>query len=338
MHIITPYNPWAPKKKKTWQEEIWEQQAIAEAEARMLAEASSKTLPQNSPDISVATAGPAVNAAAGAGGSPPPQFFDPAGTQANLNRAPAVVAAPAQIVFTNLTPNAHLYRFNWTFSDGQTSTELNPTLVFQTGSTAGYGMTASVSITNSLGVPGTRSPDVYTILSPPTVTALFTRSFSSPIGPMTASFTNLSTNTSQIPSTIYLWVFGDATGSALTNPTHGYFRTGSFTASLQATGSYNITSNYTQSFTILAPTVTALFTYTTSSNTAPATASFVQASTYNGHGSVTYLFLPGTGSLSFNSPTQTVIYTAPGKYTASLQMTESSFNITRLYTQSFALS
>jgi len=39
MEIITPYDPWTPKKPKTWQETVFEQQAIAEAEARMIAEA-----------------------------------------------------------------------------------------------------------------------------------------------------------------------------------------------------------------------------------------------------------------------------------------------------------
>ena len=32
MEIITPYDPWTPKKPKTWQETVFEQQAIAEAQ------------------------------------------------------------------------------------------------------------------------------------------------------------------------------------------------------------------------------------------------------------------------------------------------------------------
>lgn len=338
MHIITPYDPWSPKrKKKTWQEEAWEQQQIAEIEAQVLKEASSRTLPPNSPDTSLATAGPAVNAAAGGGGHPPQQFFHPEEASPNFNRSPASTVAPARVQFTNLTQNPHLYNFNWTFSDGQTSTLLNPLMLFDTGSTAGYGITASLSITNSLGEVGTKSPDVYTVVALPTVAASFTTTSGSNIGPITASFTNATTNNSQIPSTTYLWLFGDGTSSVAASPTHGYVNTGSYTASLQASGSYAVTSLYTQSFIVQAPTVTALFTYTTSSTTAPATASFVQASTYTGNGSVTYKFLPGTASLEFDSPNQSVGYTAPGGYTASLEMTESSYNITSLYTQSFVL-
>jgi len=255
MHIITPYDPWSPKKKKTWQEELWEQNQIAEIEAQILAEASSKSLPENSPAIAAATVGGMANTMTGGGGKPPPQFFNPQSAQANFDRSPTTAAAPARVQFTNLTPNPSLYTFNWLFSDGQTSTAVSPSILFNTGSTAGYGLTASLAMSGSNGAPGTRSPDVYFVLTPPTVTSRFTMVSSSKTAPSTFTFTNTTTNTSQIPSTNYLWLFGSSSlansSSVLeTPPTFIYTKAGAYTASLQATGSYAVTSLYTQSFVL----------------------------------------------------------------------------------------
>lgn len=251
MHIITPYNPWAPKKnKKSWQEEAWEQQQVAEIEARMLAEASSNTLPQNSPDTSLAAVGPSVNAAAGGGGQPPVQYFHPESVVPVFDRTPTTAIAPARIQFINLTPNVNLYKYRWVFSDGQTSNEIAPLMTFNSGSIGGYAITASLQLTGSTGTAGTASLKVYTVLSPPTITAGFTLVSSSKTAPSDFTFTNTSTNTSQIPSTTYKWVFGSGSiTSSLTTPSvFTYTAPGGFTASLQSTGSYNITSSYTQSF------------------------------------------------------------------------------------------
>jgi hypothetical protein len=56
MHIITPYNPYASKNSKTWQEEAWEQQQIAEIEAKRSMEAENKALPIQPPKPSAPTA------------------------------------------------------------------------------------------------------------------------------------------------------------------------------------------------------------------------------------------------------------------------------------------
>ena len=131
MHIITPHDPWSPKKKRnTWQEELWEQQQIAELEAKVLAEAQSKTLPPNSPDISVATAGPAVNAAAGGGGQARPAWYN---RSALLNAAFTFVssskAAPSNVTITNTSTNGGpgTMTYLWDLGSGSiTSTATTP--------------------------------------------------------------------------------------------------------------------------------------------------------------------------------------------------------------------
>jgi len=42
MHIIEQHDPWAPKKQKTYQEILWEQQELAAIEARARAEEAAK--------------------------------------------------------------------------------------------------------------------------------------------------------------------------------------------------------------------------------------------------------------------------------------------------------
>lgn len=344
--LVEPYNAYAPKnRKKHWHEIIEEQALFARiiAEQQALQEAQSRTLPPNSPNIASQTVG---NMNAGAGGVPPPQFFHPGDDTIDFSATPLLGVAPLTVVFTNLTTTQHLDSYLWSFGDGTTSTEVNPTHVYQTGSTDGNGYTASLQVTNSVtGIPGGITiKNGYITASIPTVTSLFTYVTSSGPGPVTASFTNGSSTDSQTPPTlIYLWNFGDATSSVSSAPgTHAYVNTGSFTASLQATGSYGIASLYTQSFFVPAPTLTVVFTFTTSSNTAPSTATFLNTTVYNGNGggaNLTYLWDLGSGSIS----TSTIIpnpqsYTVNGPYTASLQVTESLYDIKSLYTQSFVLS
>lgn len=345
MHIITPYNPWTPKKKKTWQEEMWEQQVIAEFEARVLTEASSKTLPENSPPTSLATAGPTVNAAAGGGGAPVVSYFNAstASTAGALNFSATVLSgvAPFSTIFSTSYPASLIGSYRWIFGDGTTSTDAMPTHTYHSSSTL---YTASLQVTYSSGVSEVLAKNGYISASIPVLTSQFTYTTTSNIAPVTASFTNSSTYNGNGTLT-YRWIFGDGTSSSLASPVaHPYVNSGSYTASLQVTeSSYNITASYTQSFTKPAPTLLAGFTFTTSSNSAPSTATFLNTingsgTQYNGNGSLLYHWELGSGSLTASSiiPTPTS-YTVAGGYTASLAVTESSFGLMSVYTQSWAL-
>ena len=254
--LVEPYNPYAPKnRKKHWHEIIEEQALLARiiAEQQAIQEAKSNTLPLNSPSIAQATVG---NMAAGAGGSPPPQFFNPTDDTADFTATPLSGFAPLTVQFSNLTTTPHFDSYLWLFGDGTTSTDVNPSHVYQSGSTDGLGYTASLQVTNSVtGLAGTfKIRNGYITASIPSVTALFTYTTSSNNAPVTFTFVNGSSTNSQTPPTLtYKWTFGSGsiTSSLATPAAFTYTATGSYTASLQVTGSYNIAAKYTQSFVVV---------------------------------------------------------------------------------------
>lgn len=250
IYLVEPYNAYAPKQnKKHWHQIVEEQALLARLQAEQIAlqEAASRTLPPNSPQVSI----PTVGNAAGAGGVYPPQVFNPTNAVVTFSFSPSSGAGPVTVQFTNLTSNAELYRYLWVFSDGQTSTLVNPSIVFQSGSSATTLITASLQATSSvLGVAAGTSNRTFISASKPTVTAGFTLVSSSNSAPSIVTFTNTSTNTSQTATTTYLWSFGTSSlSSSNTSPSAiTYSAAGPFTASLQATGSYGISSLITRSF------------------------------------------------------------------------------------------
>jgi len=257
IYLIEPYNAYTNQKggrKKHWHEVIEEQALLQRilAEQQALQEASSKTLPPTSPSIAAPTVG---NMSAGAGGSPPSQFFNPGAATVNFSRTPANGDGPVTIGFSNLTSNPELYTFLWIFGDGTTSNAVNPTHLYQSQSTAANSWTASLQATNSVTlIPAGSSSNLFISASKPTVVASFTLTTSSVSASLsTTTFFNVSTNSSQTPTTTYLWVFGSGSlTSTLANPAPlAYTVTGPYTASLQVTGSYNISSSMTRSFFLL---------------------------------------------------------------------------------------
>lgn len=364
IYLVEPYNAYAPKRKKHWMEEVEEQALLAKiiAEQQAIREAQanrSTTLPPQAPPVSQQTAqtytggaGAAggANTGGGAGGMPVWDFWNPSGDTVNFDRTPMSGPGPITVTFTNLTTTPQFDSYKWNFGDGTTSTDRDPAPhVYQTGSTAVSFYAASLEVTNSItGNPGGRSPDVYIRVSIPVVTAAFTYTTSSNVAPFSASFTNASVNTSQTPTTTYLWTFeynGVRTSSSLATPPARRIDSGSFTASLQATGSYGIASIVSRSFYAPPPTLTAAFTTTSigfggvaNNYMDPVTMSYTNNSVYNGHGTLTYrwefgsasFWTAGTGAINGTTSSvgpHTVADYKLGNYTASLQVTESSYGI-----------
>ena len=318
------------------------------AEQMALQEAASKTLPPNSPPTSVQTA--VGTPPAGAGGQPVWDFWNPTGDVVNFSAVPLAGAGPMTVVFTNLTSTPQFDTYLWVFGDGSTSTEINPTHVYHSSSAL---ITASLQVSSSTtGQPGgIETKNGYISASVPLVIASGSYITSSGPGPISASFTNLTVNTSQTPTTLYKLNFGDGVSASfaisgtipLTPIIHGYANTGSFTASVQATGSYGIASAYTAAFFVPAPTLSAAFAFVTSSNIAPATATFTNGTVYNGVGgtsNLTYLWQLGSGSLtsSLIIPLGSVLYGNAGPYTASLSVTESLYSIKSAVSHSWRLA
>jgi len=263
IYLVEPYNAYAPKKKqKHWHEVIEEQALMAKiaAEQQAIMEASSHTLPPNSPDISTAT--PVAIPPAGGGGTLPPQVFsDSSAISVQINRSPSVGAAPLAVAFQNLVENPHLYTYLWTFSNAagiiSTSTDLQPTVTFQSQSDATDVITASLQVTSSVfGTPIGISVPVYTSASIPVLTSAFTlvssNSASLTAGYYTASvgdvitFINGASMTNGLSANELTskWNFNSGSDpiptSSLVNPSYTFTAAGDYLVILGVTGSYNI--------------------------------------------------------------------------------------------------
>lgn len=251
IYLVEPYNAYAPKQnKKHWHQVVEEQALLARIHAEQMAlmEASSRTLPPDAPQVSTPTIG---NPSAGAGGMYPPQVFNPTNAVVTFSFTPSGGAGPLTVKFSNLTTNTELYTYRWVFSDGQTSTEVSPTIVFQSGSSATNHISASLQATSSVFTVGAgASARSFISASKPIVVAGFTIATSSNSAPAIVTFTNTTVNSSQTPTTTYRWSFGTSSlTSSVTSPNSiTYTGVGPFTASLQATGSYGIASIITRSF------------------------------------------------------------------------------------------
>jgi PKD repeat protein len=335
--LIEPHNPWdnTPKKKKHLCQQIEEDALMA----RIIAEqqASAQQI-QNQ-----------ANAAAGAGGVPPYDYFHISEEVADYSYSPLSAAGPVTIVFTNLTPSPEYDTYSWNFGDTSSlSYDVSPTHFYlNTGS-----FSASMVATYKDGTTDTVTKVISS--SRPVVTALFSTTSIDTYGPVTISFTGLATNTSYQPTSSYYWNFGDGTTSSLGNVSsdHIYPNTQSYTASFTATGSYGITSVFTRSFYLARPTMSVVISASHNSPIAPSVVTLSSSFGYNGHGDIAGTWYDGefaTGGAAYAytyppaiigpSAFNTASSTGPnGRFSASLHITESSYNITASARVNFLIS
>lgn len=253
IYLVEPYNAYAPKNRKKHIAEILDEQALL---ARIMAEAKNASLPQNAPNVSVATAVGQSAVAAGGGGQPFPSWYNPTMTISFLVST-TTASVPATFLFSNSsnpsTQPVGTVNWLWTFGDGTTSTDLSPT---KTYTTTGSNFSVTLKGTAvSTGVTGSTTQSLN--LTAPTVTAGFTvtSSLSSSAGgaisgsaPLTVAFLNTTTTNNAGNSIAYVWNFGSGsiTSSLSTPANFTYTATGSYTVRLDATGSFNIMSAATR--------------------------------------------------------------------------------------------
>ena len=255
--------------------------------------------------------------------------------------SPLTAPGPVTVQFiNNSSPSLIQYgSFTWNFGDGTTGTGVSPTHIYANTGSYTASVTASAALSPSVAPV---SASGFISASVPTVTAAFTSSIVTGPAPLTIQFINKSINTSQTPTSTYFWALGSgsATSSAV-NPVFTYANPGTYSPSLLITGSYGIANSGSRANYISAsyPSLYASFTFVTSSMVHPSVATFTNTTTYNGSGTLTYLWTLGTGSVtstSLNPNPQT--YANAGGYTASLQVTESLFNITSSATATWVIT
>ncbi|WP_439487428.1 putative Ig domain-containing protein, partial [Algoriphagus sp.] len=140
---------------------------------------------------------------------------------ADFNANVAFGCGPLEVGFEDLSVGAESW--NWDFGDGNTSTDQNPTHIYeQPGNyavvltTTGGACSKTITKNNYIQVIGS---DVD-----------FSTDITEGCGPLTVAFTNLSTYSS--PPISFLWDFGDGSTSTLQNPTHDYASAGTYTVKL----------------------------------------------------------------------------------------------------------
>ena len=139
-----------------------------------------------------------------------------------------VGCAPATITFTDLSYGpAAITGWLWSFGDGGTSTQKNPTHTY----TADGVYSVTLTVTDAHGCVHTRTRTQYIRLTHPV--ANFTYSPAAGCPGTVVAFTNGSTGFHALSS--YLWDFGDGHTATQVNPTHAYHVPGLYTVSLTVT-------------------------------------------------------------------------------------------------------
>ncbi len=145
-------------------------------------------------------------------GSPP---------DAQFSAVPGTGSAPLTVYFTDASTGSPS-RWEWSFGDGETSHEQNPSHTY----TAAGRYTAILTVYNSGGSDSISR--IIWVRAPRPPMAFFMTDKSLGKAPMTVQFTDRSYNS----PTSWTWNFGDGEVSSLRNPTHTYTTPGTYTATL----------------------------------------------------------------------------------------------------------
>lgn len=194
--------------------------------------------------------------------------------------------------------------WKWDFGDGTTSTDQNPTHVFnQTG-------VFNVALTASNDQASDTSTQYRCIIVNSVPVAAFTSNATSGRTPFSVQFTDQSTGTNG-----YEWQFGDGITSTEQNPVHTYTKPGVYTVTLTASASdYGSVFIQKPGYITVTDPPAAGFSANVTAGLSPLSVQFNESVT----GSVQYYFWHfGDGATSFDqNPVHT--YDRVGKYTVSL--------------------
>ncbi len=235
--------------------------------------------------------------------------------------------APLSVDFTGsgTDTDGNVVSYHWSFADGATSTQQNPSHIF--ASEGSYEVT--LTVTDDRGAIGRASViiSVSDENNPPT--ASISADTTSGEAPLTIQFTGSGTDTD---GTIvsYTWDFGDMEVSTEQNPIHTYINTGTYTAFLKvadddgAIGGMSVSINVSSGGGGVGNNPpTAYSTADRNSGNPPLTIHFTGIGTDSDGTVVSYLWNFGDGSTS-NQQNPEHTYNNVGFYTASLTVTDNS--------------
>lgn len=156
---------------------------------------------------------------------------------------------------TSADPDGTIVSWNWTFGDGTTSSDQNPTHTYS----APGDYTVTLTVTDDDGAAGVASKTISVTSStpnqPPVANFTFLANY------LDVSFTDTSTDPDGT-ITAWSWNFGDGETSSLQNPVHTYPAAGTYTVSLTVTDNDNATNTATKTITVSALPVSVAPTFT----------------------------------------------------------------------------
>jgi PKD repeat protein len=151
---------------------------------------------------------------------------------ANFSATPTMGANPLNVSFTDMSTGAP-NNWTWSFGDGNTSNEQNPSHVYRKGGQYSVKLTAK----NAVGSNSTTKTKLITVESVPS--ASFSATPTTGTAPLNVSFTDKSTG---FPES-WNWSFGDGNTSTEKNPVNMYGAAGQYNVTLTVT---NLMGNSTK--------------------------------------------------------------------------------------------
>jgi gliding motility-associated-like protein len=260
----------------------------------------------------------------------------------NLVRAQAPVAAFTSNITSGCAPLGVKFQdqssnnptsWEWSFGNGQTSSEQNPTVGFSVGT-----YTVTLIVRNASGADAIRQTDYITVYASPNVS--FGLDMNLACAPALITFLQYS-QPGQGTITNYAWNFGDGTTGNGPTPQHYYTQTGYYNISLTVTnsgGCFNSATDYR--ILRLVQDVQTNFTWNETGNicTAPFTLNFLNQTA--GPGTMTYNWSLGAGAAPASSNAVNpdgISYPSAGSYPVTL-IAQSSLGCADTLTQNVVLS
>jgi PKD repeat protein len=234
---------------------------------------------------------------------------------------PYTGTAGVQLSFSgtgSIDPQGQALTYAWSFGDGGTGTGLNQSHTY--GAPGTYTVSLTVTDSSNLIATATSKATIAAAPSPPTA------NFGGPfVGNVNVPITFNASQSSdpQGQALTYAWTFGDGGSATGAGPTHTFTNSGSFIVILIVTDTGGL-SGTTTAAGVIAPAVP------TASAAGPYTGTVGAAVTFTGVGSIdpqgqalTYVWTFGDGGTGTGvSPTH--IYAAPGTFTVSVKVTDTS--------------
>lgn len=205
--------------------------------------------------------------------------------------------------------------WTWNFGDGSgASTLQNPTYTYSTSGT----FSVILSVSDDKGCSSVSTNPVV-VIARPTINIA-----ASPVSgclPLTVQFNNSSSN-----ANAYTWNFGDGSAtSSVTNPSHVYTSSGSYSVIITASNAAGCTSSQTQTNMIqTSASPTAVFSASSASVCLADTLYFVDASIPNGSSIVSRSWNFGDGSALSSQTNPSHVFMSPGTYQVVLTVSSGS--------------